>query len=375
MNADAELDDAGGCRGSGICDHAGGEHALTNANADVGHGDGGRCAGGCDVGGGEDLLRQAAELRKSKERFQQVRRLLRKLHGMRARLVGKARVRACRHSPGCGVNRRRRCASTLSIHFFGHSSEAAASDFGRRCTLNAFENVSVRLLSLAVAVDLVPLVGTTHFLQPPVVDVRGYEVDCGSRIGRWQGKCLQAAVVGVCSGDMRRRAERWFAKACANNDGSGLGGTLREARNFVSVCDFLCKEKRFVWIVEREEEFAPVSSRWQLGASAGECVGSLVWRRWSRHVVKVQVLSTFWDIHRVEPGSAGSAPWMVAPAGAPKKKTGFRGGDPRQAAKASVAKRQAAQLVVATSHVEAEVPDRQDGVGVGGGEGDVVMAP
>ena len=35
MHADAELDDAGGCRGSGICDHAGGEHALTNAKAVV----------------------------------------------------------------------------------------------------------------------------------------------------------------------------------------------------------------------------------------------------------------------------------------------------------------------------------------------------
>ena len=166
------------------------------------------------------------------------------------------------------MNRRRRCASTLSIHFFGHSSDAAASDFGRRCTLNAFENVSVRLLSLAVAVDLVPLVGATLFFQPPVVDVREYEVDCGSRIGRWRGKCLQAAIVGICCGALRHRAKRFFLKKCGNNDRSGLGGTLPEAWNFLAVLDFLGAEEKFVWVVRCDGSNSSSGFRWKLGCGS-----------------------------------------------------------------------------------------------------------
>ena len=63
----------------------------------------------------------------------------------------------------------------------------------------------------------------------PLVDGREYGVDCGSRIGRWRGKCLQAAIVGTCYGALRHRAKRFFLKKCGNNDRSGLGGTLPEA--------------------------------------------------------------------------------------------------------------------------------------------------
>ena len=47
VNADAEVNVADGCHGSGICDHAGFEDLPANANGDVGRGDGGRFDGAC----------------------------------------------------------------------------------------------------------------------------------------------------------------------------------------------------------------------------------------------------------------------------------------------------------------------------------------
>ena len=53
---------------------------------------------------------------------------------------------------------------------------------------------------------------------------------------------MQGAVVGVCSGDLRRRALRFFEAECDNHAYSGLGVSALEAQNFHAVVSFLQME-------------------------------------------------------------------------------------------------------------------------------------
>ena len=67
-------------------------------------------------------------------------------------------------------------------------------------------------------------------------------VDKRVRFAGFSGKCLQAAVVASLQGHVRERVLRRLQTSCANNDGSGYGGTLREARNLEVVEKFLVEE-------------------------------------------------------------------------------------------------------------------------------------
>ena len=69
------------------------------------------------------------------------------------------------------------------------------------------------------------------------------------RFSGLRGKCLQAAVVASLHGKVRERVLRRLIQTCANNDGSGIVGTLREARNFEVVERVLVEEGLFLSLI------------------------------------------------------------------------------------------------------------------------------
>ncbi len=135
-------------------------------------------------------------------------------------------------------------------------------------------------------------------------------------------------------------------RRCANHQGSGyVGAGSRGARNFEAVEAVLLREGVFVWVLEARPSFAELSAcrKWRLGAGLGVCVGALAWFTEERHVARVcgdSVLHYVGSVPSGEaPGCRLAPPWWRGCAGAPKKKQGFRGGDPRAAVAKSLANR------------------------------------
>ena len=157
-------------------------------------------------------------------------------------------------------------------------------------------------------------------------------VDCGDRVGAWRCKCFQAAVLGCCRGFVRRRLKKLFVRLCANDRGSGFGATVVEACNFKAVVEALAQEQKFLWVVEAECYDAPAAGKWRLGLPGARCLGTLLWLRSERHVVKLVGAGALAAVRGAPLCRAGSAPWLLSVAGAPKRgrgrgrAQGFRGG-------------------------------------------------
>ena len=229
--------------------------------------------------------------------------------GLRARVVGGARVRCRRFSPGCGVNRRRRGAGLLSVR-------------GPFCTMTVREaqgsGAQAACRGRALVVDR-QVTCVRNMFREGALRV----ADCGTRLGQWRGKCLQVAVLACMRGQRRRAAEAVFRARCGNNDASGLLGTLREGRNFKVVEEVLVRERCYVWVcggVSLEAVRAgQLHGCWQLGSVSGECLGGLLWLR-SGHVVR---LAGVGECALLGPGglrTPGVAPWLQGCAGAPKRR-------------------------------------------------------
>ena len=84
---------------------------------------------------------------------------------------------------------------------------------------------------------------------PGVFDERPSSVGFGSRLGRWQKKCLQVAVLGACRGSFQDAVRIRMLRACCNNRASGLAGGAEEARNFHRVRQVLRSVGRRVRVV------------------------------------------------------------------------------------------------------------------------------
>ena len=145
--------------------------------------------------------------------------------GLAARMVGGQRVVAARVGGGRGVgkNRRRRRAAVIS----------------ERGPLWASAAQHQRVAARAETVDDV------HSVDGP----SGLLEDCGSRLGRWRGKCLHNAVLALARGKLWGRLRVRFERDACDHAGAGLGGSRAEKRNMFSVWKALRAELVSVIIV------------------------------------------------------------------------------------------------------------------------------
>ena len=152
-------------------------------------------------------------------------------------------------------------------------------------------------------------------------------VDCGDRLGKWSGKCLQASLLSLvlCNGEdsgdesdvatslLRLRGK--LLMACSNPDGAGLGGTLREARNLSGVHRVLVSERCALCVVAADtcDDFYAGRglSRWYLGASDLPCIGAVLWPTGAPHVCALLGDGVAESLARIQPGGDNAvAPWV-----------------------------------------------------------------
>ena len=171
-------------------------------------------------------------------------------------------------------------------------------------------------------------------------------LDFGDRLVRWLRKCLQVAVLSLCGCSLRAVVRKRLVSGCSNSYGSGFAAGVPERRNFNCVEQTLRSVGKCVHVVDVER----VADVWAggllgvscLGAVHGASLGVLVWARSEQHVYGVehddaQAWRRAVSLHV----GVGRVPWTVSTVGAPKKKRGFRGGDPSAAGKKSGASRTA----------------------------------
>ena len=124
-------------------------------------------------------------------------------------------------------------------------------------------------------------------------------------------------------GKVRERVLRHFKKTCANNDGSGIAGTLREARNVEEVEKVLVEEGLFLWVYEGDNAHSVdegvVSGPWRLGDERGMAIGGLAWLRDDAHVARLFAVDG--NNMNFDRGMTVTAvpPWYRYVVGAPKK--------------------------------------------------------
>ena len=294
-------------------------------------------------------------------------------HVYRSRRVGCKRVVRARHSPGCGVNRRRRRSPSLSefrlnvFHDYPVLDKVLCVRFAVVCSLCFPLQQAPSVIGAAMR-DAAPLAesGQLLFVLPATSRIwigrgrdrcasrarfagalRGHDAwseSCGSFLGRWRGKCLQKVIIECCEASQRTRAERWFRKKCQNNWGSGCGGNSIEVQNFLAVTSFLLVEGVHVRVVSapsrKEFEVGVFSGVWQLGNASGACLGGVVWYEADRHVAKLRgsvndLLQNTWSCV-----GDRRPPWsrlvVGAPKGRPMGQKNKKLGRPRQAMNASL---------------------------------------
>ena len=275
--------------------------------------------------------------------------------GLRARVAGKSRVRCWRPSPGCGVNRRRRAANTLSMrvpprlrealqlviqqeegpHVHGSSRWGRLGDLWLRavcwslmCTVRHGPSVIGQQERASIEEDT----GSCRPPDPPTpTRLRGAMsagcvrlVACGARLAARRAKCLQACAIDSLAGGQRQRVALRLVARCRNDDGSGYG-SLREVRNFEEVRKALVAESVHVWVYESDSAVGlargELFGRWRFGSAAGVSVGVMVWLRREQHVVRLVVSDPASGLDGCWQASADVAPWFRYVVGAPKKKS------------------------------------------------------
>ena len=266
---------------------------------------------------------------------------------------------ARRWSPGCGVNRRCRVAKSLSVHASPSDAYALALFLQERDTSGAREvsrrgrlgDLLLRTLSLvAFCSEDVRVVSELQESEGSLPISWCEEVSEGSKlvVGRdcfrvsgarlrfsgFRGKCLQAAVVASLRGKVRERVLRRFKKTCANNDGSGIAGTLREARNVEEVEKVLVEEGLFLWVYEGDNAHSfdegVVSGPWRLGDERGIAVGGLAWLRDDAHVARLFAVDGHNSNLDRRVTVTAVPPWFRYVVGAPKKNKSRRGANLRK---------------------------------------------
>ena len=253
-----------------------------------------------------------------------------------------------RWSPGCGVNRRCRASKTLSLHAAPHCAcalalllqERGADKLFKASSWGRLGDLILRTMCLYVfCCEGVVCVANEPELEESLVSSWHEQFQEGShavverdslkivckrdRFPGFRGKCLQAAVVASLQGHVRERVLRRLQKDCANNDGSGFGGTLREGRNLRIVEKVLAEEGLFLYVYESSSASAMEGGRlrgpWRFGAERGVGVGAVAWLRDQAHVARLvstdekDLACGGLEIHGVVP------PWYQYVVGAPKK--------------------------------------------------------
>ena len=183
--------------------------------------------------------------------------------GLNACVVGGARVRCRRSSPGVGVSRRSqvRCLVPAAMQ-----SRARCIDRGRKLARGAPELSGVRAALRLRDVEL---------------------LDFGSRMGTRGGKCLQNAVLGLCRGSLWEDLRCELRACCDNKFGAGCS-RKQDWRNLVSVRSALSVRRLSVVVVSSSSKVAAcegaVDVAWELGCLGGQRLGVLLWCEEEGHV-------------------------------------------------------------------------------------------
>ena len=125
----------------------------------------------------------------------------------------------------------------------------------------------------------------------------------------FENKCLQEAIVAMCTGSFQFRAHAFFSARCANSEKSWLSGSAAEARNFFAVREFLTMCSCCVYVVDRSQ-----TRFWILESSVGFVFVTLLWDEVLGHAHMV-CLS---DVSR-RLGDSSDALWLRCAVGGPKK--------------------------------------------------------
>ncbi len=156
--------------------------------------------------------------------------------------------------------------------------------------------------------------------------------DCGHWLGRWRRKCLQNAVLGICSWASWQRCSRRFLVQCANNRGAGFSAGVCEAANFRVVQRALREERLCVRIISAASLQAWKQGvglcSWILGDPRSSLAGTLLWLTCEEHVLVVRGDARILDstLSSIMMGrDVRSAPWHTSVVGAPKARGRGRG--------------------------------------------------
>jgi len=139
------------------------------------------------------------------------------------------------------------------------------------------------------------------------------------------GFCLQDAVLRCCDGFLLRRMRLRFDISCRDFCGSGVCGSVPQARNFAATGIGLYEEGLFVWVVCRCEAESFPWRRWALGNAGGQQIGVLVWMTHQQHVSRLVGGGVDLFVSQVPDGTFEMAPWWNSLVGAPKRRGVFRG--------------------------------------------------
>ena len=137
---------------------------------------------------------------------------------------------------------------------------------------------------------------------------------------------LQIAVMSMFREFSKYAVRILLEQTCCNNHGSGLAGGRQEASNFRGVAEVLRRLGKRVRVldVQRTSDFWSRSflGVWDLGATSGRVLGTLVWSRSDQHVFVSHChgMETWLDALDSYRTSA-PPPWHVCNVGAPKKKS------------------------------------------------------
>ena len=166
--------------------------------------------------------------------------------GLRARRVGRCRVAARRRR--CAGTRRRRTEALERVPGCANDAlEAARALRGVEVAAEASASVCAALPSDAVLWRAVA--AATRL------------VDAGSRLGVWRRKCLQSAVLAVCSEPLRSALRASLMRVCANHVGFGWGLGRVGRQNVEQVARVLREHGVAVRVLEQNQSTLGMTAR------------------------------------------------------------------------------------------------------------------